>query len=658
VTPTFKTKSKLHCPTLQRYLRSFPSADPRTKAGGDSHTDLPVTTTLPPRYSSGTELTFIWKRIECLLERISDCNLPDVAPGSDITPEGLRSVRDTHVLSVRGYVKECKDHLSTYAALPGADAQLIQAALIKCQHAEAWCDKVVSGYRSVQLQLTHLRDETTPLVPVIMVDAVNSVASSTGSDYLTSPMLGAGQVRSETKWSLLVRQTINIAETQVLSYRGKQVPINTALHVRFTADRIGQDLTALLPYSNSVLRDRIRSCILDMDMVCTDIYDRCKKEWLALCATSKLSRIASRSSNDMVSPTTAVDGPPMGGVQIFVEETVRSCDTSVGNRVSFCNAAPPNKVPQTVQFNVMDPTVGGSHISAMATTFSSDNCNTLTVALPRVLQSLQFASGDAPLVARGQHPIKESLPCIQQGSSDNTHLTERLFQPPNASSLVSTPRRLLEEDDTAIFSPEFDLGGAVRDMMAASESCQHLLHPLSHSEAEKPVWFSLEGGDVIVQETGHDVSPDSAPCHLLAHASSKQGGEHVAVTLLLEKVIVGLLLLTSPLRYKFAVLLHIAARPTLRSVALEPEPFAPQLRVLAHSNADSSEQLVKLLGSYASNFPAHGFDPGGAAPHETAVAYRPQFQPPVSRAEKCTFKHRPHPSAGQFRKQRCRQQFL
>jgi hypothetical protein len=64
------------------------------------------------------------------------------------------------------------------------------------------------------------------------------------------------------------------------------------------------------------------------------------------------------------------------------------------------------------------------------------------------------------------------------------------------------PRRLLEEDDTAIFSPEFDLGGAVRDMMAASESCQqHPLHPLSHSEAEKPVGSSLKVGDVIVQAT-------------------------------------------------------------------------------------------------------------------------------------------------------------
>jgi hypothetical protein len=85
------------------------------------------------------------------------------------------------------------------------------------------------------------------------------------------------------------------------------------------------------------------------------------------------------------------------------------------------------------------------------------------------------------LVARGQHPIQESLPCIQQGSSDNTHLTEHPLQPPNTSSLVSTPRRLLEEDDIAIFSRECDSGLAVRDMMAASESCQQ--HPLSHSEA-------------------------------------------------------------------------------------------------------------------------------------------------------------------------------
>jgi hypothetical protein len=142
------------------------------------------------------------------------------------------------------------------------------------------------------------------------------------------------------------------------------------------------------------------------------------------------------------------------------------------------------------------------------------------------------------------------------------------------------------------------------------------------------------------------------------HASFKQGGEYATVTLLLEQVIVILLLLTSPLRYKFSVLLHIAARPMLRSVALKPEPFASQLRVLLHPDTDSCEQLVKLLGSYASKFPAHGFDLGGAAPHKTAVGYRPQYQPPVSRAEKCTFMRRPHPSAGQFRKQRSRQRFL
>jgi hypothetical protein len=100
------------------------------------------------------------------------------------------------------------------------------------------------------------------------------------------------------------------------------------------------------------------------------------------------------------------------------------------------------------------------------------------VALPRVLQSSQFASGDAHLVARGQHPSQESLPCIQQGSSDKP--TEHPLQPPNASSLVSMPRRLLEEDDIAILVPEFDSGGAVKDMMAASESRSRILLLLPH----------------------------------------------------------------------------------------------------------------------------------------------------------------------------------
>jgi hypothetical protein len=239
-------------------------------------------------------------------------------------------------------------------------------------------------------------------------------------------MLGAGQVRSETKWSILARQTINIAKTQFLSFRGKQVPINTALHVRFTADRVGQDLTALLPYSNSVLRDRIRSCILDMDTVCTDIYDHCKKEWLALCATSKLSRIALWSSNDTVSPTTAVNGPPMGGVQISVKETVRSCNTFVGNRVSSRNAAPPSNVPQTV--NVMDSTVGGLHIAAMVATFSSDNCNTLTVALPQYSCHRSFHLAILTWLPGGSTPVR-SL-CHASSRAHPTTLPSILSSPP------------------------------------------------------------------------------------------------------------------------------------------------------------------------------------------------------------------------------------
>jgi hypothetical protein len=94
----------------------------------------------------------------------------------------------------------------------------------------------------------------------------------------------------------------------------------------------------------------------------------------------------------------------MGGVQISAEETVRSCDNSVGNRVSVLNTAPPCDVIQTVQFNVMDSTVGGPHIPAMVT-FSSNICNTLMLALPRVHLSSQYSSGNSHLVARGQHAI-------------------------------------------------------------------------------------------------------------------------------------------------------------------------------------------------------------------------------------------------------------
>jgi Pao retrotransposon peptidase len=113
----------------------------------------------PTRPTSGvnnaaaTALLFSRNRIEYLLERISDNNLADVQLGGDITPDRIRSIHDTQVSSVRGIVKECMDRTAKYAALPGADLELIETAQTQCQNAEKWCDLVVSRYRSAQLHL-------------------------------------------------------------------------------------------------------------------------------------------------------------------------------------------------------------------------------------------------------------------------------------------------------------------------------------------------------------------------------------------------------------------------------------------------------------------------------------------------------------------------
>jgi hypothetical protein len=77
----------------------------------------------------------------------------DVRRGGDITPEKIRSLFNTQVPVVRSVVKECMDRTSRYAALPGADTELIDKAQKQCQNAETWCDQVVSEYRAAQLHL-------------------------------------------------------------------------------------------------------------------------------------------------------------------------------------------------------------------------------------------------------------------------------------------------------------------------------------------------------------------------------------------------------------------------------------------------------------------------------------------------------------------------
>jgi hypothetical protein len=105
--------------------------------------------------SAATALLFSKTGIDYLLERIKDECLTDVRPGGNppISPEMLRTIFDTQVPSVRHIIKECMDRTAKYAALPGADLELIDTAQTQCQNAEKWCDQVVSSYRSAQLHL-------------------------------------------------------------------------------------------------------------------------------------------------------------------------------------------------------------------------------------------------------------------------------------------------------------------------------------------------------------------------------------------------------------------------------------------------------------------------------------------------------------------------
>jgi hypothetical protein len=120
-----------------------------------SRTTSPIRS--PSRYSesAATALLFGKTRIDYLLERIKDECLTDVRPGGavPISPETLRTIFDTQVPSVRNIVKECMDRTARYAALPGADLEMIDTAQTQCQNAEKWCDQVVCSYRSAQLHL-------------------------------------------------------------------------------------------------------------------------------------------------------------------------------------------------------------------------------------------------------------------------------------------------------------------------------------------------------------------------------------------------------------------------------------------------------------------------------------------------------------------------
>jgi hypothetical protein len=120
-----------------------------------SRTASPIRSPSRSSESTASALLFRKTRIDYLLERIKEECLTDVRPGGSTptSPEMLRTIFDTQVPSVRNIVKECMDRTAKYAALPGADLELIDTAQTQCQNAEKWCDQVVSSYRSAQLHL-------------------------------------------------------------------------------------------------------------------------------------------------------------------------------------------------------------------------------------------------------------------------------------------------------------------------------------------------------------------------------------------------------------------------------------------------------------------------------------------------------------------------
>jgi hypothetical protein len=124
------------------------------ECASESCTTSPIRSPSRSSESGATALLFSKMRIDYLLDRIKDKCLTDVQPGGStpISPEMLRTIFNTQVPSVRHIVKECMDRTAKYAALPGADLELIDTAQTQCQNAEKWCDQVVSSYRSAQLQ--------------------------------------------------------------------------------------------------------------------------------------------------------------------------------------------------------------------------------------------------------------------------------------------------------------------------------------------------------------------------------------------------------------------------------------------------------------------------------------------------------------------------
>jgi hypothetical protein len=199
----------------------------------------------------------------------------------------------------------------------------------------------------------------------------------------------------ETSWARAALSTVEMAETEVLPHRGKLVPIHTALDLRITLDLTSEDLAEILPHCAPRLRSQIQDRVCEMDRVCTDVYQRCKNDWLQLCASAKASRRASLLSCTTTSPDNTVEGPVTDGLPISVEETVLPCNepdstggsstVEVQHALSQVSTVWPSAFATPPPVSLGQP---GSPPETVVTPLSKDGDSEILASIPSVGQSI------------------------------------------------------------------------------------------------------------------------------------------------------------------------------------------------------------------------------------------------------------------------------
>jgi hypothetical protein len=222
-----------------------------------------------------------------------------------------------------------------------------------------------------------------------------------------------------------------------------------------------------------------------MDQVCTDVYQRCKNDWLQLCASAKTSRCASLISCTTTSPDNTVKGPVTDSLPISVEETVLPCNEPDSTGGS-----------STVEVQHVLPQVGTVWPSAFATPPS----------VPLGQPGSPPETVATPLAKAGDSEMLASIPSVGQSIHvrDSSHLVPTRDVASQTVSVEETPASTDITDTTRVAAARVpniaekstqtrswpNAGKYISDVPCAGTPPEHWVVPWAHATAH-PV---LAGG--------------------------------------------------------------------------------------------------------------------------------------------------------------------